>query len=1036
MCAVERVLEDTDKPLQIALECSTKGLASPKFLFRRPANSLTPDGSPSHRMRTSGFTSYVGALTAHSNPSLALAASSVPAANQSPHLPSLLDRNRWLSTDGEQNSLWSADSYNSLSSSLGRTAQRVHHMSKSVSALEQVPKSTPQRRKLVRMLSEEGHENGSPAVSSSSLAIQHILQPSLTTGSPQSPSTAAQRMARAKNSVGKFFTHSLRNHRKFKSKSKSSKSLYGGADDSSHNSLSLPPMSPEEKEATAKLSNLVSPMLAERKITMSTVMHIHYRDSRDALLYKSLLVSHKTKARDVVSEALQRFELTAADPKDFSLFEVVGRWQDVSQSVENESSVKLGAPPLNMSSTSLLSAQRPAVTSIEEFVEFYSRAIGPSERPYNLQFYMATQEGYTRRFELRQQKRGGMPPREMSRSHQALDVKQHHLGPISLDHTTKHLSWADGEFCKAGSPLFGDTSHHKKSKRGNQARASLGSAAMEGSDTEEDILDEVKNRRRMVTLVSGGEEVAGRVEEVTKSHPDSLLVDEGDPFAPEVTTPRRTKVLLSATSSSPDSGVVSFGKDKKLRHNSEEFSSTRSKTQSESVSVFNDTPTHVLVPPHAQLLKSPFLLNLRMHDVEREPLIQPLEAERVSVMPTGSEACRTDVPEESSHQHVCLSHPDLAHDSHPLCSLQLQTSGGYPLDDSQPEPGRVYILHPTHPEYPVHLNGNLVVEPVSLSHGDLLSLYKEHYLFLFQDYSSAGSAQHYSWRPQPSSHLLPSSPLLLSTPLPSSPVIKETHSTTNGEQPLSKDSQEGEESKGSSVVLTGQSAQLSPPHTHPLTTRHSQQPQGTTDRSHHKLSRTLSTPTETLVSTDHTDAACQTPTPIHQRRNPDSNSAALSLNLQDKGATRQRMGSLGSLPGQRVRHTPTETVMFNSLQRPKKSHRSRQHLSFSSSSLPTSPCRKSLFSFSLDEEDALLRHLVANLDTSQASCLLGPALLLAMCTEYCHKCHGPVAVTRFMQKTVDSVQEVVWVSVLHILTWHFQYYFYCTFLYLKQTWYV
>ena len=881
-------------------------------------------------------------------------------------------------------------------------------MSKSVSALEQVPKSAPQRRKLVHMLSEDGEENGSPGVSSSSLAVQH---PPPTTGPPQSPSTTSQKMARAKNSVGKFFTHSLRNHRKFKSKSKSSKSLYdSSADPGSNNSLYLPPMSPEEKEASAKLSNLVSPMFAERKITMSTVMHIHYRDARDALLYKSLLVSHKIKARDVVAEALKRFDLTAEDPSDFSLFEVVGRWQDVSQSVENESSLRLGAPPLSMSSASLITAPRPAVTSIEEFVECYSRAVGPSERPYNLQFYLATQEGYTRRFELRRQSNSAIPPRETSRSQQALNVKDNaHNNPLvaPLDvATTKRLSWADTEFCKAGSPLFGDTSHRKKGRRHNQQRSSLGSAVQEGSETEEDILDEVKNRRRVVTAVGDGEEAAtGKVglrgDEVTKSHPDSLLVDEGDPFAPDVSTPRRRKVLLSATSSSPDSGVVSFGKDKKLRHNSEDFSSTRSKSHVESVSMFNDTPTHTSAVSHAQLLKNPFLLNLRMNDTDKEPLVQPLEADSVSIISTGGESFKTEPPTEngSNHHFLRLFHPDFGHDSRPLCSLQLQTNRGYSLDHPGPETSRVYVLHPTHPDFPVHVNGNIVVEPVTLSHGDLLSLYKDHYLFLFQDYSSTNTTQTYSWRPHPTSHLLPSSPLHLSTPLPSSPVIKEARSARTKDQ-LTVVSPEGEDQKGGVVESTVQNTHLSPPHT--LT--HSQ-PAHVTDTSHNTHTRT---PTETI---DHTDAACQTPTPLQQRRNSGFDDAPLHLDLAAEDSTRQRLRSEGSYyPNHHERHAPTtDSTWFNSLQRPKKSHRSRHHLSSSSSSLPSSP-RKSLFSFSPGEEDALLRHLVTDLDTGKTSCQLGPALLLAMCTEYCHKCHGTAAVSKFLQKTVDSVQEVVWVS--------------------------
>ncbi|CAI8034202.1 Ras-associating and dilute domain-containing protein [Geodia barretti] len=1004
---MERVLEDTDKPLDIALDCSSKGLASPRFLFRLPVDPLTPDGSPSHRMRTSGFTSYVGALTAHSNPNLAVTPSSLPAPNFSPHLPAVLDRNRWLSTDGEQNSLYSTDSYTSLSSP-GRPVHRLQHMSKSVSALEQVPRSSPLKRKPMHMLSEDGHQNGSPAISTSA---QNFLQlPQATT--PQSPST---KMTRAKNSVGNFFSRSLRNNRKMKSKSKSSKSMYSGTDSGSHGNLYLPPVSPEERQASVMVANLVSPILAERKMTMSTVMHIHYRDTRDALVYKSLLVSHKTKARDVVKEALERFDMTVANPKDFCLFEVVGHWQDVSERVELESSLKTGvsgAAALSLSSTSLLTAPRPAVTSIEEFVECYLRPIGPSERPYNLQTCLATQEGYTRRFELRRQDSAILASRVMSCSHETLlDEKEtERCQRVSAEVvTSKRLSWADNEFCKGASPLFGDTSHRKRGKRQNNIlRSSLGSAVPEGSETEEDILDEVKSRRRaMSTGGNGGKEVAGKVslrqEKVRESQPDSLLVDEGDPFAPEVSTPRRRKVLLSATSSSPDSGVVSFSKDKKLRHNSDELSSSaRSGNRLESASVFNDTPTHTSSLSHTQLLKTPFLLNLKMSDTEKEPLVQPLEAERVSITSSaGSEGFKPEeLEEDDSRQCVCLHHPDLANDSRPFCSLQLQTNGGYSADRTAG--GRVYILHPTHPEFPVHLNGNLVVEPTTLSHGDLLSLHKDRSLLLFQDYSTAHSTQQYSWRPHPSSHILPSSPLLLSTPLPSSPLITDVSSTRGGER--SKGSLEREDNKRSAAEdETPQQGER-----HSL--RHQQSEPAAV--SLHRPSSSGPSPTDTTI---YTDAACQTPTPQQERKHtaPDHHGGR-----EDS----QRPGSVDSARGRHERHADTESMWFYSLQRPpKKTHRSHRNLSSSYS--PVSPVpsfsssRKSLFSFNLGEEDTILRHLVSDLDASQTPCYLGPALLLAMCTEYSHKCHGLAPTSRFVQKTVDSVQEVVWRCTERLTKW-------------------
>lgn len=948
---MERVLEESDKPLEIALECSTKGLASPKFLFRPAFDPVLSDSSASHRMRTSGFTSYVGALTAHSNPNLAATSS---AANQSPHLLSSLDHHHWISTDGEQNSLYSADSYNSLSSG-SKSARRKHHMSKSVPALEQKANSSPQRRKLVPMLSDNSEQDTSPTST-----VQFLQIPTAGENSPSSN----HKMTRAKNSVGNLFTRSLRVHKKLKTKGKPKMSLYNGSDTGSHGSLHLPPMSREEREASAKLSNLASPLPTDRRLTMSTVMHIHYKDSSDALIYKSLLVSQKAKAREVVLEALKRFDLTVVDPKEFSLFEVVGCWQDVSQSVENETSVNMGTTALSLSNMSLLSVPRPAVTSIEEFVVCYSRAISPNECPYNLQFYFSTQDGYTRRFELRRRERR-MHVQMISRSHATLDVKEDEMQQLTIENTPKRLSWANTElFCKEGSPLFGDTSHRKRSKRHNKASDSVNSTVLEGSETEEDILDEVKVRDRGV-CVNG--KVMGRVK----------LPDETDPA--EVGTPQRRQVLLSATSSSPDSGVVSFSKDKKPRHNSTDVSSTTTdQHQLEGASLHTETPTHSTVsPPLAELVKMKFLLSLKLQAPEKELLIQPLEAATVHIVPGTGNSVSDETVGSRSTQCVQLHHPALPPDAQPLCSLQVQTKLGDTSFSKQAD--KVCVLHPTHPDHSVHINGNLVVEPTPLSHGDLISLYKESYLFLFQDYSSLTlpSSQQFKWRPQLSNHVAPSSPILLSTPPPSSPVIKVM-------QPMTKDT---------------------PNH-----------------------DTVFSQPSPILTSTDlpgsYSDVACQTPTPMQGRRH-----------TVTDGESWQRPSSADSLHHRTGSDsTPIQAVSINSLKRLEKSaHRSNHHnhLSSSGSSFSSmtssSPSRKSLFSFDLSEEADLLRYLVTDFDVSRVSCCLGPALLLAMCTEYCHKCHGPATASRFMQKTVDSLQEVVWVSMhdsllVHMFTYMHLYY--------------
>lgn len=914
---MERVLEDGDKPLQIALDCSTKGLASPKFVFRPPTDHC--DGSSSHRMRTSHFTSYVGSLTTHSNPNLAAISSSFPTANQSPHLPINLDHHRWLSTDGEQNSLY--DSCNSLSSG-GPTARKLQHMSKSVTALD--PKPSPQKKKTVQILSDSGEHNTPPTST-----IQLLQPPTAGSSSPFNQG----KLSRAKISVGNIFTRSLRVPKKLKSKKLSkSSSIDNGLDSGSQGSLFyIAPVSPEEKEASAKLSELASPMLAERRLTMSTVMYIYYRDAREALSYKSLLVSQKADAQEVVSEALKRFDMTTEDPNDFSLFVVVGRWQDVSQSVEND------AQGAALNDVSLISSPRPAVTSIEEFVVCYLREIDSHECPYNLQFYFAMQEGYTRRFELRQRGQQ-MLSRVKSQSYDVLDTKRKHELAVE-EITPKRLSWANADvFCKGNSPLFGDTSHRKRGKRHPKVTESLSSAVLEGSETEEDILDEKMDRERDVTVLGdGGEEVVSKVKlrkgKVRKARLDQLhvSVDEAGPCVVEVSTidhPHPRQALLSATSSSPDSGVVSF-KDKKPQHDQEEFLSTADQLTDAQISTHTSSSTSS--PAH---LKTAFLLNLKIQNPERELLIQPLEATTVHF--TVARDTLSSSEANSAIQHVYLHHPDLSHSTQPLCSIQLQTDGVYLQEDKHFPASKVYVLHPTHPTVLVHLNGNLVAESIPLSHGDLLSICNECYLFLFQDYSQQPS-QRYSWRPQPLNHLMPSSPVI-GTPPPSSPIIKEVRAVSS----------EGKQR----------------------------------------------------------DVACQTPTPLRGRRHTTSDEIDLDHNEEKQ----VRPSSVDS--SHRRRGTPTKNAEYNSLKRPKQSHRHR-HLSSSGSSISStksSPSCKSLFSFNLSEEGDLLRYLVSDLNVDAVSCYLGPALLLAMCTEYCHKCHGPAATSGFLQKTVDSLQEVVWVS--------------------------
>ena len=1041
--AVERVLEDSDKPLEIALDCSTKGLASPKFIFRPPSERSSRSGTASRRMRTSQFTSYLGALTTNSNPNLAYTSSSLPT-NHSPHLNTSLDHRhhhsqRWLSTDGEQNSLYSADSYNSISSG-GRSARKLQHMSKSVTGL-----GSPQKKKLVHTLSDNSEQTtpNSPMLT---------LQPPILTDTSTPPSLT--KGSRARTSVGNFITRSLRVHKK--SKRKTAKSLVDcSAESGSQGSLILTPTMPEDKEASAKVSKFASPMLAERKLTMSTVMHIHFRDATEALTYKSLLVSQIATAREVVLQALDRFNMTTVDVRDFSLNVVVGRWQDVSQSVVNGEIVGPDAAT-SLRNVSVLSVPRPAITSIEEFVVCYSREVGSKERPYNLQFYFSVPEGYTRRFELRQREKRRLNARMKSRSHEALDTKEGNVSSLVTESTPKRLSWANTEVLRnnESSPLFGHTNQRTPGRQRNYPSGSLSSAVLEGSETEEDILDKKEEEEAEEgdrVSVSGDGAAAKREEQKvklrerkTKTTESGGRLEGNEDGAPDVSTmdASHTRQLLSTTSSSPDSGVVSFSKDKKPRHDSAVFSSTSDQLQQhsghlESVSTHN-TPTRSPASLYPTHFKTAFLLSLKLHDPEKELLIQPLRAPVVHIT-AGGDSSEPDGSEESSTQRVFLYHPNLSHHSQPLCSIRQQSSSTQEEEEATANtraPARKeYVLHPTtttQPGVPVHLNGSTIADPTPLAHGDLLSVCNECYLFLFQDYSSLSAmqpTQHYSWRPHPLNYLMPAaSPGLPCTPPPSSPITKNVVSEREDDG-LGAVVVAGGGSQETAVSLhtTGEklqperlfasTAQASPLHISLSYTYPSPASQDTT-----VFSQTSVDEPAELLATRH-DVACQTPTPSQERRHATPDGAHPRLDYEERGGGGGRPGSADS-----QRHmqgsTPTRTGGYNSLKRSRKTHRHRHRhhhrLSSSSSSLSSTKStnslslsrKSSLFSFNLSEEGDVLRHLVSDLDIGVVPCRLGPALLLAMCMEYCHKCHGPAATSRFLQKTVDCIQEVVWVSLL------------------------
>ena len=281
--------------------------------------------------------------------------------------------------------------------------------------------------------------------------------------------------------------------------------------------------------------------------------------------------------------------------------------------------------------------------------------------------------------------------------------------------------------------------------------------------------------------------------------------------------------------------------------------------------------------------------------------------------------------------------------------------------------------------------------------------------FLFQDYSSlAKQPSHECSCPRPyvrTPHTSSStSPPPLHTPSPSSPITK-AESAERVKVPVLFD-KNPEAQRAFHASTFSCSLQSCPDFFHP-----SEETQNTlfSQNSHGSLASNATEPFGSCC-----DVGCQTPT-LFQEVDSDTPDTG---HQQRRGKRRElRVGSVDSLNTTSGGAGGTRnTATHPGRHRPRHTRPNKQNFSYSCSCLPakvsssSSPRKNSLFSFNLSEEDWLLSYLVSDVDPDSAPCQLGPALLLAMCTEYCHKCRGPTATTTFLQKVVDLMQDVVWVS--------------------------
>lgn len=350
----ERELDLTEKPLEIALDCSTKGRSPPVFTLKTSLSLLLNSSSP---RKHSGSKLSSLSLTTSSMSSLGHVSSD---GSESPHV---VDNSPQVTMDD----------YECLYN-YGNTSYQsnTHPSSKSKSFFKS--RSQTQKLMLQKLHSEPnllipGSPMTPPGTSS------HQLTPEM-----------ARKAGRHKSKVGNFVegvARSLKSKRKYRP-------------------TSIYPEGGSTEIPDPGKSALVSPNMAEKQFSMPTVFHIYYSHARNTQLYKSVLVSESSSTKEVIKQALERYGMKFVNPDEFSLFEVVGRWEAIDGSIDSNLERSFGGliTPEGSQDNTLFPKQRP-VPAFEEFFVCYTRELDITEKPYEVQFFHATPSGYTRRFELR-----------------------------------------------------------------------------------------------------------------------------------------------------------------------------------------------------------------------------------------------------------------------------------------------------------------------------------------------------------------------------------------------------------------------------------------------------------------------------------------------------------------------------------------------------------------------------------------------------------------------------------------------------------
>ena len=367
---MERELEREEKPLEIILDCSTKGLASPSYTFK---TSIPLDGT---------VTKVPLVL---SNTNLAQAPS------EGSESPRVVEHCK-LQNEADRDSLCSYGS--SLSGTSNPTQSPLTRKK-----LHKTYSHTPQPKKTLNQVHSKLSD---PSLSGS--FSQPTPPPSL---SPDQRPLPKHKFSTG--AVGQFMEGVARS---LKSKRK-------------HRPASIYPEADSTKIPSSHTSPLNSPAPSNSDVhfPMSTVFHIYYSQAKNAQVYKSVLVSEQCTVFDVVKQAMERYGMKFMDPNDYMLYEVIGRWESVadpntfnlesclgilgdSPTSSPARSLPLG-PNTKIADGSSAPTQGKAPPAMEEFNVCYTRELANDEQPYIMQLFHIVPSGYTRRFELRSRRSAG-----------------------------------------------------------------------------------------------------------------------------------------------------------------------------------------------------------------------------------------------------------------------------------------------------------------------------------------------------------------------------------------------------------------------------------------------------------------------------------------------------------------------------------------------------------------------------------------------------------------------------------------------------